>query len=436
MRASSFTKTKVNKKLFKFFDKSVINRISKQTGFRQRRSGKISGFYFVTGFILMCQKGCHSFSAWAEQISLLTGQLVTKQAVWDRLYRHGQEFTGKLLEHYLGSQLNGSKHGGLFSYFKAVMLQDSTTIALPDSLAYCFKGSRNQHGQKAIARIVSVFNILSGRFHCFKIGPYSHNDQSHAGWIVPRLSMGTLVIRDLGYFVLDAFKAMDSKGIYFLSKLHSGAGVYDIGTGAKLNLAKATARCSTIDKMVVVGKKERLLCRLVMIPLPGRVANARRRKAKKDRDKRLNHSKEYYKLLGYHIYVTNVSEQWWTPQQVAQAYRCRWKIEIIFKSWKSSFRLQALFHERCDNETRVKVVIHLVLLFILLFHRYWYQLYGDLIAKQTGKKLSLLKLATRVASSLIEMLLLSKARLMDFLEKYCCYEQRTDRINMTDLINR
>jgi hypothetical protein len=227
---------------------------------------------------------------------------------------------------------------------------------------------------------------------------------------------------------------MHRKGIYFLSKLRSGTKVYDANKGTELDLAKAVRRHHSIDRMVIAGKKERLLVRLVMIPLPERVTNERRRKARKDRDKRVNHSKEYYQLLGYHIYITNVSEEWWTTQQVVQAYRCRWKIEIIFKSWKSGFRLQALLHDRCDNETRVKVVIHLVLLFILLFHQHWYQLYGNMIAKRTGKKLSLLKLATRTASGFMEMLALSKARLLEFLATYCCYEQRSDRINMTDLL--
>jgi hypothetical protein len=436
MPANSFSRVKVNKKLFKFFDKSVINRVSRQTGFQQRKRGKINGYYFVAGFVLMCQKGCQSFSAWAEQISLLTGQFITRQAIWERLYRYGQEFTGKLLQHYLSSQTHCSRcvRAGLFSHFKAVFLQDSTTIALPDSLADCFKGSCNQQGQTAIARITSVFNILSGRFHCFTITPYCQNDQSHSGWIVPQLSRGTLLIRDLGYFVLSAFKTMNRKGVYFLSRLRPCVNVYDSTTGAKLKLIKAVRSSGIIDKEVLLGKEQCCKVRLVMIPLPRKVADERRRKARQDRNKRLNHNREYYQLLGYHIYITNVSEQWWTAQQINQAYRCRWKIEIVFKSWKSGFRLQAQLHDRCDNETRVHVVIHLILLFILLFHQHWYQPYETIIAKRTGKKLSLLKMAARTASAFIDMLSLSKTRLLDYLAKYCCYEKRNDRINMTDLL--
>ncbi len=70
--------------------------------------------------------------------------------------------------------------------------------------------------------------------------------------------------------------------------------------------------------------------RVVAIKLPPEVAENRRRKAKQDRHSKSNHSQDYLYRLGGGIFVTNVPVDVWTPTQVAQAYRLRWRIEIIF----------------------------------------------------------------------------------------------------------
>jgi IS4 transposase len=93
-----------------------------------------------------------------------------------------------------------------------------------------------------------------------------------------------------------------------------------------------------------------------MIPLPASVANERIRKAKCDRDKRVNHGEEYYLWLRYSVLITSVGEQVWTPTQIAEVYGVRWQIEIIFKSWKSGAGLNKLLHERVTDANRVKVV--------------------------------------------------------------------------------
>jgi hypothetical protein len=46
---------------------------------------------------------------------------------------------------------------------------------------------------------------------------------------------------------------------------------------------------------------------------------------------------------GWEIFVTNVSRMIWTPpRDVSNAYGLRWRIEIIFKAWKSHFKLTHL----------------------------------------------------------------------------------------------
>ena len=180
------------------------------------------------------------------------------------------------------------------------------------------------------------------------------------------------------------------------------------------------------DQWVYIGKKRKVKVRLVMIPLPAAQTAEKIRKAKHDRDKRLHHSREYYQWLGYTVLITNVEQQVWTPQQAAQAYRVRWQIEIIFKSWKSCFHMQRLLHEGCTNADRVKVNIYLLLLFICLFMLKLY------IPYQT-KMVSLFKLSKYVLVNLKQILSLSHGQLKLLILKHCCYDKRSDRLKMTDL---
>jgi len=69
----------------KFFDKSVINRTGKLSGFVQRICKKTSAYHFVFGFLFSCCHGKSTFNKWALQLSLLSGERVSRQAVFDRL---------------------------------------------------------------------------------------------------------------------------------------------------------------------------------------------------------------------------------------------------------------------------------------------------------------------------------------------------------------
>lgn len=80
--------------------------------------------------------------------------------------------------------------------------------------------------------------------------------------------------------------------------------------------------------------------RIVMIPLSEQQVAEKIRKAKSDRDKRLNHSKDYYLWLGYNVFTTNVGDDVLDAPKIAKAYAVRWQIEILFKLWKSGPGLQ------------------------------------------------------------------------------------------------
>jgi IS4 transposase len=69
-------------------------------------------------------------------------------------------------------------------------------------------------------------------------------------------------------------------------------------------------------------------------------------------------------LLGWAIYITNVPATRLSAQAVAQVYGLRWRIEIIFKAWKSYF---ALTQVPAGSKDPVEALIYAKLIFITLF---------------------------------------------------------------------
>jgi len=352
--------------------------------------------------------------------------------VFDRIHAGATAFAQELLQRILLQQSAKGFVEGLFSAFGKVLLQDSTTLKLPQSLSAIFPGNHSRGEQKAIARIQSIINIKAMKFIDFVLSSFTQNDQSASGSILQWASKGDLVIRDMGYFAMDTFEKLIKAEIHFLSRLKYGVKLYD-WQGKEIPLKALLKGNKAVDQWVYIGVEKKLWVRLVMLPVPAEQRSQRVRKAKHDRDKRLNHTRQYYQWLGYSVYITTVEKQMWSPKQVAKAYSVRWQIEIIFKSWKTGFHLQAMLHEGCSNEHRVRVSILLMLLFICLFMQKIYIRYKTRIEATGEKLISLLKLSVFICNNLKEIFLLPDKQLKELIARHCCYDKRSDRINMTDL---
>ncbi|MCI0698812.1 IS4 family transposase, partial [candidate division KSB1 bacterium] len=304
----------------------------------------------------------------------------------------------KFLELLLAASLAGQikKSDRLFtpatlSQFNRVLVEDSTHIHLPSWLATFYPGSQNATGQEiATLKIRSAVDLLSERFIDFHLSPFTHNDQSASREIVPSLHAGDLLVRDLGFFVLPAFREIASAKAYFISRLRHDVNLYESLGNKKINLLKKLKKYGFVDLTVCVGAHEQFPCRLIAIPVAAEVAAERRRKYKTNRDRRRNPSTEHLMLMGWDLCITNVPPEMLTAQQIAEIYDLRWRIEIIFKSWKSYFNLADVPRA---NVVRVQAHVYAMLLFITIFQVHLFvKLYRENLETH-HTQLSLLKVA-------------------------------------------
>jgi hypothetical protein len=434
MKTSSYSVSKVKQNFEKFFDKSYIKEAARKTGFIKRKPKKIGAFEFVLGLIVCFAKKKNTYSEWAEQIAKVSGKKVSKQALCKRINEKTVAFCQDLLRESISKKVKIPPGSLIFESFGRVILQDSTTIKLPDCLSDIFPGNRTKGIQKAVARIQTIIELKTLQFLNFSLSGFTRNDQAASGDIIPLCSPGDLVIRDLGYFALATFKQLADDRVHFLSRLRFGVKIYK-WDATEITLKSLLKPGKKVDQWVLIGEKK-LPARLVMLPVPQEVAAEKKRKAKQDRDKRVNHSKEYYDWLEFNVYITSVDEETWQTEDVSMAYRVRWQIEIIFKSWKTSgMNMDQLLHDECTNADRVKTLIYLMLLFVtLLCKKFYWPLLNKMMQSKGEKIISIMKFFSWVCVDIIEVLSLSRNKFTKMAYEKCCYEKRNTRENMMQTI--
>lgn len=421
---------KLNAKL----DLKEIENNARKVGFIIR-TRKIQAVDFVKTFCLMTFYKACSLRVCAEAFGFISNSLISKQGLSKRLTVECIEFFRTLLFVLIVQQSTFKKVAskGMFSHFGRVLLQDSTNISLPKKLAALFPGSKNQSNKPtAIMKIQSIYNLLSEKFVSFKVTPYTYNDQRASSDILAFLRKRDIVLRDLGYFKVEVLKEIADKDAYFLSRYLYKTNIYDEKEN-KINLLEYLNKYGALDVNLYLGAMIKLPVRIVAIPLPQGVASERKRKLRQNRDKRLKVSKEQFALLDWNIFITNMPHSVWNTKIVAIMYGIRWRIETIFKTWKSHFNLTVMTE---GSSHYVETLIYAKLIWITLFQVVFRQLYVY-VFKMTGKHLSLLKVAQFIQQNFWALILIvaSNKRLDTILEqigKHCCYEKRKKRLNFQE----
>jgi hypothetical protein len=407
-----------------------LQSLAKTSGFVLRRPRKLSLEAFLQSMVLSLCYPAYSFRSWAALLSALQSQLFSKQALHRRCTPQLADFLQLSLASLLGNFMRRSCPKAVFEHFGRVLLQDSTALALHPRLASFFPACGNQHQSKlASVKVQAVFELCSQSWVHFQLSALTYNDQKASPLILKHLQAGDLVIRDLGYAVLKVWRHIVQAGAYFLSRCRSDFVFFDPKTQKPLELLDLLQERCQLDVQLLVGAQECLPLRLVALRLPPKLAAQRRRRArqnaKKDRSLRL--TKRSLKLLDWTILLTNVTTKQLSAQQLLEAYSCRWQIEVLFKSWKSYFRLGKL---PTRNPLWVQIQLLAKLLAIALLQTTFApNAFASSPSDGPPLHLSPLKIADYLARLLPLITASPHRNWLDHFLYYCRYDSRCDRNN-------
>ncbi len=396
-----------------------------ETGFCKRRSGKIEAPDFLIHFCLESLEGTVSHNDIAAKMEVETGTDASRQAYHQRMNDRCVAFFEKFLERVIVSKYfseDTDEISGL-NGFKRILVQDSTAVRLPLRLFEIFSGVKNASSAVCNARIQGVYDLLSKRFVKFSIDPYSKNDLSVASDICAEPD--DQLLRDRGYFSVPTIKELKLQGADTISRYKHKTTIYDIESEEEIDLLAYLTLNGAIDKIVLCGAKEKYKVRITAKPVKVEIANLRRMKAKKESSSK-NPSKELLALMSWSIFITTIHTETFTFEMILKLYGLRWRIENIFKTWKSHFSFSKI-HNVSEKQLRVLLTARLAM--ITFIYQGLFNPLSMEIRKISKKHLSLMKFTRYIRKNIViifkiaDIRKMSKKRLLAII-RYCTYDLR------------
>jgi len=410
-----------------------IGEIAEQTRFTRRRARKLSPTVFLTSCLSVSAISSASLLTAAFIAGVISKTKVSKTAIFKRMKTAGVAFLKAILTATLTAMVREGENSSTLNKnmmrFGRVLVQDSTNISLPSRLSDAYPGSRNQKKRSASMKIQAVFDLKNDRYVSFELTPYTENDQSKTLDILDEVSPGDLILRDLGYFSIASLMGIEQRGGYFVSRHFHRTRLFTSG-GKSINLLRLLKKKEALDTTVLMGSDDRFPVRLVATPVPDDVAAERRFKAKNTRDRRALPSKEQLALLGWEIMITNISKEDLKAADVYHLYELRWRIENVFKVWKSYFKMSEVPSRMSVQQ--LECLVYSRLIAITVFHENtWTSLRIRLDDKDQAPAISLIKVAQIVTQcqALITLAihLGEEDIVLENLEKHGRYDKRKRR---------
>ena len=345
------------------FNRRILNQLASESGFVQRKSA-LDGYSFV---VAMTFGNLLSVSRSLCSLLGTISDIVTRSGFHQRIDESAVLLMKMVLERTL-KEISRNRcylSPGVFRRFDRVLVWDSSRWGVHKSLKKIFKGNGGD-ASSAVVMLQYAYDVKSSILEFFDIGSGTLNDVSYADQLAESVHRRDLVLMDRGYYSSKIFRAIGDRGAYYISRLKAEYVLYlEIdGVYEKLNMLKLLRRnkdrCIVEFEVSLGIQKEKVPARIVCVRLPNEKANKKIRKLRKNAKKRGEQvSKARLAYARWTIFVTNVPREKLSAIEIAEMYRLRWQIELVFKQLKSTFRINQINHR---NECRLQCEIYAILI--------------------------------------------------------------------------
>lgn len=351
------------------FAEEYLNEVAKRTGFCLRRR-KITPGKFLRSLLFKGFDGAlSSLNDQVADLSINENTTICKQSLDERYNSSAVAFVKEILTDQIQNQFGVSSPDELKN-FSSVFIQDATRIKLPLFLKAQYPGFSNNIGPSAGMSVQFVYDLTRKTIHTLSIESALTNDSTYAcklDWLKEK----SLLIRDLGYYTNQALKTIIERKAYFLSRLKPKTVLFEkvgneyrrIDIKGLLNYMQKN-NISYLDKKYFVSTADKIPSRVCIFLVPEEVRERRIRKNKTyNSGKGYQCTEEFSIWSGLNIFITNIEQEILDIKAVANLYGLRWQIELLFKTWKSYYKIEKL---KVMKQARIECMIYASLLYIII----------------------------------------------------------------------
>lgn len=321
-----------------------VHDIGWETGAFQRK-GKLDAASFVQMIIFgFWQEPEMHLSSFA-QIGGRREIEVTESAISQRFTPACVKLFHEILQRLVKVRLESEKVDiPLLKQFSAVIVEDSTVITLPAELEEIWKGCGGSTGMsEAAIKVFVQWNVLDGDL----MGPIltdGRTNDHRTPFEIEDLPEGCVYLADLGFFGIERLCLIargKKKKRYFVTRLQPNTNVYT-RSGHKIDLVGLLPqKVGQVRELgVVLGKRNGVPVRLIIVKVPEEVAEARKKRIIRNAEKHNNTpSEEVLRMTHWTIVLTNIPKKRADYTQILVLLRLRWQIERLFRLWKEDGKI-------------------------------------------------------------------------------------------------
>jgi len=344
------------------------NELAKQTGCIQRVR-KFTGAILLQTLIFGWQQHPDASLEMLASTAGLREVSVTDTAVHKRFTPQCAAFLHAVLQQMSSVVVQAAQEVPikLLRRFGAVILEDSSGISLPNELAELWRGcGGNQDHTAAAVKLHVRWELKRGRLWGPKL-TYGRSSDHNSPFNDEPVQAGALYVQDLGYFDLQRLAQRHEAGACSLTRLHAGTALLT-PDGRRLCLQRVLPpRVGQMKELhVLVGAKQRLPMRLLLLRVPKEVGDQRREDLLRDAQRRgQTISEQTLRLADWTILITDVPSKHLRFEEALVLLRERWQMELLYKLWKQHGQIDEW---RTDNPWRVLCELYAKLIGALLQH--------------------------------------------------------------------
>lgn len=332
-----------------------LDLIASQTRLIIRHSRRFSAAGFLQSLLSSVVTGLASLNQIAGDLKDRDHPGMARQSLHQRFDIRSTAFLMAVLCDLLQQRYSTAATAIRSSAIQRILIEDASGQVMPKSNADAFPAHGNHHGKTAGVKIDLAFDLLTGSIVSHSLQAATEQDKSIGKEFIIEVRRGDLVLRDMGYFSLSEFTAIELRNAWWLTRLPLTTGVM-LGDGRSLEIYLKSFRGDIIDLDVSVGAQGKK-CRLVAIRAAREVTAARQaQRRKKARECGKNPCPKGLVRDGWHLMLTNLGKEQADVSQLAAIYRARWAVEIQFRAWKQALNLGKALNRR-SNEHHLQALV-------------------------------------------------------------------------------